>query len=217
MNEIIKLYKENPVRIIERNGEPWFVAKDVCRVLGIADAKSSLRFLDADEKGVHSMHTLGGTQKINVVNEAGLYSLTFHSRKPEAKKFKRWVTHEVLPEIRRNGAYISESATAEQLHNLITAINEQYAMLISTNCMLREQLEYAMQFAPDTRYGTVSPKTGKNRLLIRRGSHTSGKGRLIRKRNPEEVGYQLDLFDGYLPSVVMSQAVNFVKNLKDNQ
>ena len=63
MNEIVKLYKDNPVRIIEKDGEPWFVAKDVCHVLGIVDAKSSLRFLDADEKGVHSMHTLGGNQE----------------------------------------------------------------------------------------------------------------------------------------------------------
>lgn len=217
MNEIIKLYKDNPVRIIECNGEPWFVAKDVAKVLGYRDAHSLNRRLEEDEKGTRKTCTLGGTQQISCINESGLYNAILGSSKKEAKKFKRWVTHEVLPEIRRNGAYISESATAEQLHNLITAINEQYAMLISTNCMLREQLEYAMQFAPDTRYGTVSPKTGKKRLLIRRGSHTSGKGRLIRKRNPEEVGYQLDLFDGYLPSVVMSQAVNFVKNLKDNQ
>jgi prophage antirepressor-like protein len=89
----------------DHKGNPWWVAREVCTVLGIADPKSSTRFLESDEKGVHSMHTPGGKQNVTIVNEPGLYTLIFQSRKPEAKTFKRWVTHEVLPAIRKTGAY----------------------------------------------------------------------------------------------------------------
>lgn len=103
------------VRAVVKDGEPWFVAKDVCDALSIADSKSSLRFLEDDEKGVHSMHTLGGTQQVSIINESGLYSLILRSRKPEAKKFKKWVTAEVLPSIRKHGMY----ATGEKLMELL--------------------------------------------------------------------------------------------------
>lgn len=100
------------VRTATIDGDPWFVARDVCDALGIADAKSSLRLLDEDEKGVHSVHTPGGAQQMAVVNEPGLYSLILRSRKPEAKAFKRWITHDVLPSIRRSGTYAVEQSPA---------------------------------------------------------------------------------------------------------
>lgn len=103
------------VRAVVKDGEPWFVAKDVCNALSIADSKSSLRFLEDEEKGVHSMHTLGGTQQVSIINESGLYSLILRSRKPEAKKFKKWVTAEILPSIRKHGVY----ATGEKLEEML--------------------------------------------------------------------------------------------------
>jgi len=103
------------VRAVVKDGEPWFVAKDVCNALSIADSKSSLRFLEDEEKGVHSMHTLGGTQQVSIINESGLYSLILRSRKPEAKKFKKWVTAEVLPSIRKHGAYATKAKLEEML------------------------------------------------------------------------------------------------------
>lgn len=100
---------ENPdlgkVRVVERSGEPWFVAADVCRALGLDSTGKALTRLDDDEKGVNSIHTLGGSQMMTIINESGLYALVLGSRKPEAKDFKRWVTHEVLPAIRRTGRY----------------------------------------------------------------------------------------------------------------
>lgn len=103
---------ENPnlgkVRVVEQNGEPWFVAADVCNALGIDRAQ--IRRLDDDEKGVRSTQTPGGSQMMNIVNESGLYALVLGSRKPEAKAFKRWVTHEVLPAIRRTGRYEAPGA-----------------------------------------------------------------------------------------------------------
>lgn len=86
-------------------GEPWLVAPDVCAALAISNPRSSIALLDDDEKGVHSVDTPGGPQQMAIVNEPGLYSLILRSRKPQAKAFKRWVTHEVLPEIRKTGHY----------------------------------------------------------------------------------------------------------------
>lgn len=101
------------VRVVIRGGEPWWVAGDVCRVLG-TQVRDANRILDEDEKGVDSIHTPGGDQRVSIVNEPGLYSLILRSRKPEAKAFKRWVTHEVLPTIRKTGgAYIAPGSPAE--------------------------------------------------------------------------------------------------------
>ncbi|AJD83049.1 phage antirepressor [Paenibacillus larvae] len=93
------------VRVIMKDGHPWWIAKDVCDVLEIKNNRDALGRLDDDEKGVVSTDTLGGAQRVQVVNESGLYSLVLSSRKPESKKFKRWVTHEVLPAIRQTGTY----------------------------------------------------------------------------------------------------------------
>jgi prophage antirepressor-like protein len=90
--------------------EPWWVARDVADVLELGNMRSSLALLDEDEKGVHSMDTLGGTQQLAIVNEPGLYSLILRSRKPQARAFKRWITHEVIPSIRRTGSYSIEPA-----------------------------------------------------------------------------------------------------------
>ncbi len=98
-------FEDHLVRVFDRDGEPWFVLADVCRVLEIADTGTAARRLDDDEKGVHSMHTLGGPQGATIINESGLYSLVLTSRKPAAKRFKKWVTGTVLPSIRRTGHF----------------------------------------------------------------------------------------------------------------
>ena len=93
------------VRIVMRGDEPWFVAADVCAVLEYRMASDMTRFLDDDEKGTHIMRTPGGDQEATIINESGLYAAILKSRKPEAKKFKKWVTSEVLPALRRTGRY----------------------------------------------------------------------------------------------------------------
>lgn len=98
------------VRIILRDNEPWFVAADVCRALEIGNPSDALRRLDDDEQALVSIEGLSrGNNKGNIVSESGLYSLVLGSRKPEAKEFKRWITHEVIPSIRKNGGYIQNS------------------------------------------------------------------------------------------------------------
>ena len=212
MNEIVKLYKDHPVRIVDRDGEPWFVAKDVCEALGIAKVDSAIRSLDEDEKDAHSMSTLGGKQEMTVVSEAGLYSLIMRSRKPEAKTFKRWVTHEVLPSIRKTGAYVAPNLGLEALGKLVLAIKKQYEFLVEENAMLRQKWEYAMQFLPKTGYGTKSKANGQRKTTIRRGANVAGNGRLIKFRDPDEVGYrsQMDLFSEYLPRMIFGEAVNII-------
>lgn len=124
MNEMIIFENEQfgTVRIIEQDGEPWFVAADVCRALEIGNPSDALRRLDDDEKmtlDLTDSHSgkRGGAQSISVVNEPGLYSLVLGSRKPEAKVFKRWITHDVIPAIRKTGGYIhgADSMTPDEL------------------------------------------------------------------------------------------------------
>ena len=115
-NEIQKFdFKGATLRTLtDKAGEPWFVAKDVCAILEISNPSDALKRLDDDER---SRFNLGRQGETNIVNEAGLYVLVLGSRKPEAHEFKRWVTHEVLPSIRKHGGYMAgqERMTPEQM------------------------------------------------------------------------------------------------------
>lgn len=98
------VFRGNEVRAQIENGEPWWVAGDVCAALDLHAGRALAR-LDDDEKGMRSTHTPGGLQVLVYVNEPGLYSLVLGSRKPQAREFKRWITHEVIPQIRKHGRY----------------------------------------------------------------------------------------------------------------
>lgn len=120
-------YNGNKVRTIQKDGEPWWVLKDVCEVLGLSSPHKVFERLDDDEKGRNQIPTLGGEQEMTVINESGLYNVILRSDKPEAKPFRKWVTSEVLPSIRKNGGYIAnqENLTPEQIvaNALIVAQN----------------------------------------------------------------------------------------------
>lgn len=103
------------VRVTMIDNEPWFVATDVCKALDVKNNRDALTRIDDDEKGVALTDTLGGAQEVTVVNESGLYSLILGSRKPEAKVFKRWVTHDVIPAIRKHGVYMTPDALEKAL------------------------------------------------------------------------------------------------------
>lgn len=100
-------YEGRQVRTVLVNNEPWFVAKDVCDILNHSNSRVAISRLDEDEKGVSKVYTPGGYQNMSVVNEFGLYSLVLTSNLPEAKQFKRWITHEVIPTIRKTGGYVA--------------------------------------------------------------------------------------------------------------
>lgn len=97
------------VRVVDVDGEPWFIAADIAISLGYSATSAALRILDDDDKGVHELHTPGGPQLFTTVNEGALYELIMRSNLPTAKAFRRWVTHDVLPRIRRTGEYESAS------------------------------------------------------------------------------------------------------------
>ena len=118
MNELqVFTYGGNEVRTVQRNGEPWFVLKDVCAILGISKYRDAAERLDPDEREPVRVDTLGGKQEMLCINESGLYNVILRSDKPEAKPFRKWVTSEVLPSIRRTGGYIAgqENLTPEEL------------------------------------------------------------------------------------------------------
>lgn len=129
MNQLQKfMYSNQEVRSTVIDSEPWFVAKDVCDVLELTNSRMAIERLDEDEKGVSSIDTLGGKQNITIVNESGLYSLILGSRKPEAKQFKRWITHEVIPMIRKTGGYILPQTMPETLRLLAAEIEKNQAV-----------------------------------------------------------------------------------------
>lgn len=108
MNEMQTfVYSGAEVRTVQKDGAPWFVLKDVCGVLGVGNVSDVYARLDTDEKGVGQIDTLGGRQSMNIISESGLYNVILRSDKPEAKPFRKWVTAEVLPAIRRSGGYIA--------------------------------------------------------------------------------------------------------------
>ncbi|RYQ36308.1 phage antirepressor KilAC domain-containing protein [Bifidobacterium pseudolongum] len=139
MNTDITTYQfdDTPIRITTGpNGEPMFALADICKACGIGNPSDVMRRLDDDQKGVDTIDTLGGPQKINVVNESGLYDVILDSRKPEARRFRKWVTGEVLPSIRRHGGYMAgqEHMSPEQMalasmRWLQSKVDEQAAQL----------------------------------------------------------------------------------------
>ena len=128
------------VRVVECEGEPWFVAKDVCEYLELTDVSKTISLLDDDEKGTNSIRTPGGEQQMLVVSEPGLYSLILRSRKPEAKAFKRWVTHEILPSIRKTGHYGAPETEDEILARALVIAEGRLGMLSHAVSELQEQI-----------------------------------------------------------------------------
>ena len=125
------------VRTLTIGGEAWFVAADVCKALELGNPSMTVERLDDDEKGISTIDTLGGKQRMAIINEPGLYSLVITSRKPEAKAFKRWITHEVIPSIRKHGAYMTDSLL-DALEAHPEAVPEYLNRLRSENARNRE-------------------------------------------------------------------------------
>ena len=126
--QIFKHEKFGDIRTINKDGEPWFVGKDVAEVLGYADTRKAIRMhVDDDDKGGDILSTPGGRQQITIINESGLYSLILSSKLPQAKEFKRWVTSEVLPQIRKTGAYLTQDFCMRVLNAEGTVTTTQIA------------------------------------------------------------------------------------------
>lgn len=178
--------------MLDENGEPLFVARDVTDALCLD--RTATRRIDDDEKGVHSMHTPGGEQQVTFVTEAGFYKLALQSRKPEAKAFQRWVTHEVLPALRRDGAYVASDGTEDDATLMaralfaakrqmdvrdatIRSLRSKNAELSRKACLYEAWVDDADGLISVTRAGkllkSVDPTMGAKRLrgLLRRDGY----------------------------------------------
>jgi len=116
-------YNTKQVRVIEKDGEPWFVAKDVCDILEISNGRDAVSRLDDDEKdAVGITDAIGREQQTTIISESGVYALVFTSRKPKAEQFKRWIRKDVLPSIRKHGAYMTPETIERVLSDPDTII-----------------------------------------------------------------------------------------------
>ncbi|WP_242227206.1 phage antirepressor [Bacillus cereus group sp. BfR-BA-01315] len=203
------------VRTVVQGEDVWFVAKDVADVLEYRDTHNMVRFLDEDEKDTHQVSTLGGSQTMKVINESGLYSAILKSKKPQAKAFKKWVTSEVLPSIRKHGAYMTDQALEQAVTNpdfmigLLTNLKEEQAKRIEAERKVLQQ-QPLVTFAEAVQVSTnlISVKqlanlmrqkgidTGQNRLfewLRENGYLCKKKGSLY--NTPTQYSMDLGLFE----------------------
>lgn len=166
--------------IQDESGEPWFVAKDVCDALCLGRQHDSTRYLDADEKGEGLVDTPSGRQTMVVINEPGFYKLVLKSRKPEAKAFQRWVTHEVLPSIRKKGGYIA--AAPDETPEQIMA----RAVLLAQDTIARqkaqiEELKPKALFADAVAASDGTCLVGELAKMMRQNGVQIGQNRLFEK------------------------------------
>lgn len=153
MNEL-KLFNFNDseVRVLKINDQPWFVAKDIAEILGYENSRTMTRRLDDDEKGVQNLHTLGGIQELTVINESGLYNAILGSNKPEARRFKKWVTVEVLPSIRRDGAFVAATQEMSDEEIMARALFAAKRAIDRKDAQIAEQERRIGELAPDAEY-----------------------------------------------------------------
>lgn len=183
--QIFKNEQFGEVRTIAKDGEPWFVANDICKVLGHTNSRVAVASLDEDEKGVSKVYTLGGEQQMTVVNEAGMYQLVIRSNLPAAKAFKRWITHEVIPTIRRHGAYATETtiesiiADPESGIKLLQALKAEQERRKEAEAIAEAQKPKAL-FADAVAASDNSILVGELAKILRQNGVETGQNRLFR-------------------------------------
>lgn len=184
-------YESSEIRTVQINGEPWFVLSDVCKVLELSSPHKVAERLDGDEKGRNQIPTLGGVQEMAVVNESGLYTVILRSDKPQAKPFRKWVTSEVLPSIRKHGAYMTEQTLERALTSpdflieLATQLKteqEQRRRLETTVAAQSKQMEQdkpKVLFADSVTASSSSILIGELAKLIKQNGVDIGQRRLF--------------------------------------
>lgn len=153
------------VRVVTINKEPWFVGKDVAVALGYSNARDAIsKHVDGEDKGVAKCDTLGGAQNLTIINESGVYALIFGSKLPTAKKFKHWVTSEVLPDIRKHGLYAKQSVIDMMLNDpdsCITLLTE-YKQEKQERERLQAELDYSKEWYSIKRVAKINDISWKS-------------------------------------------------------
>lgn len=165
------------VRTLTLNDEPWFVGKDVAEVLGYKNTRDALsKHVDDEDKGVAKCDTLGGTQNIAIINESGLYSLIISSKLASAKKFKRWVTSEVLPALRKTGQYQVKELSGQEL--MAKALIEAQSVLAAKDKQIEEMKPKAL-FADAVATSHTSILVGELAKILKQNGIDMGQKRLF--------------------------------------
>ncbi|WP_435645316.1 phage antirepressor [Butyricicoccus porcorum] len=182
MNKI-KIF-ENPefgsIRTLQKDGEPWFVGKDMAAALGYSNPRKAIAdHVDEEDKGVTNCYTLGGNQNMTIINESGLYSLILSSKLPTAKKFKHWVTSEVLPSIRKTGGYISGQETMSDADLMAKALLVAQRQINQRDARIAEMQPKAL-FADSVAASKTSILIGElAKILKQNGVENMGQNRLF--------------------------------------
>lgn len=205
-------FENHEVRTTLINDEPWFVGKDVADCLGYANPRKAIAdHVDDEDKGVTKCDTLGGVQNLAVINESGLYSLILSSKLESAKRFKRWVTSEVLPQIRKSGAYLTDEKAYDITHNpnsLADLLLQAGEQLKKKDIVINEMKPKAL-FADAVASSHTSILVGDLAKLIKQNGYDIGQNRLFawmkdngylikggdRKNMPTQKSMELGLFE----------------------
>ena len=196
-NEIQKFdFKGASLRTLtDEAGEPWFIAKDVCDILGLENSRKATADLDSDEKNTVTISDgIAGNPNKTIISEPGLYRLVMKSRKPEAKEFQRWVTHEVLPQIRKTGGYIPTTDADDDMTILAKAVMIGQRTMEAQKQRIAEQSEHIKALEPKARFADAVAASdgtcliGELAKMLRQNGLKVGQNRL----------FQILRDDGYL-------------------
>lgn len=184
MNEIQEFYfNGDAVRTLLRDNEPYFVGKDVAEILGYSNPRDALsKHVDSDDKGVAKCDTLGGTQQTTIINESGLYSLILSSKLPKAKEFKHWVTSEVLPTIRKHGAYMTDAKAAAIVTDKgsLADLLQQAAEQLKRKDIQIEQMKPKALFADAVSTSDTPILVGELAKILHQNGVSMGQNRMFR-------------------------------------
>lgn len=219
--------------IIDNDNNPLFIAKDVTSILGYRTANDAIKYLDEDERGTIISRTLGGEQNVSYITESGLYSLILRSNKPEAKVFKKWVTAEVLPSIRKHGAYMTPQKIEEVLLNpdLIIQLATNLKIEQEKTRLQQQQIEEQkplVNFATSLLASSDSILIGEFAKILTQNGYRIGQNRLFeylrvygylltsgeRKNLPSSTSIERGLFEVKTSTITSEQGTRINKTAK---
>lgn len=184
MNELKNFsFEGRQIRALTIEGEPYFVGKDVAEVLGYSNSRKAIAdHVDSEDKGVTKCYTLGGTQQTTIINESGLYSLILSSKLPDAKKFKHWVTSEVLPTIRKHGAYMTDQKAAAIVTDKgsLADLLQQAAEQLKRKDIQIEQMKPKALFADAVSTSDTPILVGELAKILHQNGVSMGQNRMFR-------------------------------------
>lgn len=184
MNELKNFsFEGRQIRALTIEGEPYFVGKDVAEVLGYSNSRKAIAdHVDSEDKGVTKCYTLGGTQQTTIINESGLYSLILSSKLPKAKEFKHWVTSEVLPTIRKHGAYMTDAKAAAIVTDKgsLADLLQQAAEQLKRKDIQIEQMKPKALFADAVSTSDTPILVGELAKILHQNGVSMGQNRMFR-------------------------------------